>query len=129
MEDWKKKTIKGFLTAIATVIKKDPTMFIKKHANELKVPVKTVRTAIKQDLSSGLNSLDYAIRGGGSLENKTNATSHPNIGLFKEELWKMSEKFISKVCKSFWKNVNKITEKMVAILSKFFCVYLFFFFN
>ena len=52
------------------VIKKDPTS-IRKHANELKVHKKTVRTTIKQDLSLDLNDLDYAIRG--ILENKTNA--------------------------------------------------------
>ena len=33
---------------------------------------------MKQDLSQHLNHLDYAISG--VLENKTNATSHPNIG-------------------------------------------------
>ena len=37
------------------VIKKDPTMSIRKHANEMKVHKKTVRIAIKQDLSSDLN--------------------------------------------------------------------------
>ena len=36
-------------------IKKDPTMSIRKHTNELKVHQKTVRTAIKQDLSPDLN--------------------------------------------------------------------------
>ena len=39
------------------------------------------------------------------LENKTNATSHPNIGSLKnaiEDVWnKMSEEFIFKVCNSF----------------------------
>ena len=35
MEDWTKN--KGFLTAFATVTKKDPTTSIRKHANELKV--------------------------------------------------------------------------------------------
>ena len=47
-----------FLTALTTMIKKDPTKSIRKHANELKVYKKTVRTAIKQDLSPDLNSLD-----------------------------------------------------------------------
>ena len=51
-------------------------------------------TAIKQDLSPGLNPLDYAIRD--VLEGKTNTTSNPNIGSLKtafEEEWnKMSEK-------------------------------------
>ena len=80
-EELNKKTKqkrKGFLTALATVMKKDYTMSIRLHANELKVHEKTVRTAIKQDVSPDLNSLDYAIWG--ILENKTNATSHPHIG-------------------------------------------------
>ena len=62
-----------------------------------------MRTAIKQDLSPDLNTLDYTTWG--ILENKTNATSHPNIGLFKaaikEEWNKMSEEFILKLCNSF----------------------------
>ena len=53
--------------------------------------------------SPDFNPLDYAIRC--VLENKTNATSHPNIGLLKtaieKELNKMSEEFILKACKSF----------------------------
>ena len=40
MEDWKKRK-KGFLTHLVTVIKKDPTMSIRKHANELKVHEET----------------------------------------------------------------------------------------
>ena len=64
---------KGFLSDLATAIKKDLTVSIRKHANELKIHEKTVRTAIKQDLSSELNRLDYPIWG--VLENKTNATS------------------------------------------------------
>ena len=51
---------------------------------------------IKHDLSPDLNSHDYNIWG--ILENKTNATSHPNIGLLKnaiEEEWnKIFEEFI-----------------------------------
>ena len=60
-----------------------------------------------------LNSLDYSIWG--VLENKTNATSHPNIGSFKtniEEEWnRMSEEFILKACKSFQRCVDTIIEK------------------
>ena len=60
-----------------------------------------MRTAIKQDLSPDLKPLlDYALWG--VLENKTNTTSHPNIGSFKtaiEKEWnKMSEQFILKAC-------------------------------
>ena len=94
------------------MIKKDPTKSIRKHANELKVHEKTVRTAIKQDLSRDLNPFDCTIWG--ILENKTNATSHSNIGSFKtaiEEEWnKMSEEFILKVCKSFRRRVYAIIE-------------------
>ena len=75
--------------------------------------------------SPNLNPLDYAIWD--VLENKTNATSHPNIGALKtdfEEEWnKMSGEFILKACKSFRRGVDTIVEKkMVALL---FCVYFF----
>ena len=50
------------------------------------------------------------------LENKTNATSNPNIGTLKtaiEERWnKMSEEFILKACKSFRRRIDTIIEKM-----------------
>ena len=121
MEDW----TKGFLTAFATVIMNDPTMSIRKHTNELKIHEKTVRTAIKQNLSPDRNFLDYTILD--ILENKTNATSHPNIGSLKapiEEEWnKMTEEFILETCKLFWRCVDTITKKkkkkMAGILSKF----------
>ena len=94
-------------------IRKDPTTSTRKHANELKVHKKTVKTAIEQDLSPDVNPLDYAICG--LLENKTNATSHPNIGSLKtaiEEEWnKMSEEFLLKACKSFRRRVDTISEK------------------
>ena len=116
-----KKQKDDFLTGLATAIKKDLTTSIRKHANELKVHEKTVRTAIKQDLRPNLNLLDYAIWG--VLENKKKATSHPNIVSLKtaiEDKWnKMSEEFILKACKLFRRRVDTITEKMVAILSKF----------
>ena len=50
-----KKQKKFFFTAMAMAIKKDPTTSIRKHANELKVHEKTVKTAIEQDLSTDLN--------------------------------------------------------------------------
>ena len=69
----------------------------------MKVHEKTVRTAIKKDLSADLNPLEYAIWG--VLENKSNATSHRHIGWLKtaiEKEWnKMSKEFILKGCKSF----------------------------
>ena len=61
MEDWTKNEKKAFLTALGSVIKKDPTRPIRKHGNKLKGHKKTVRTAIKQDLSPDLTPLDYAI--------------------------------------------------------------------
>ena len=52
--------------------------------------------------SPDFNPLDYVLLG--VLENKTNATSHPNIGSLKtaieEECNKMFEKFILKACVS-----------------------------
>ena len=81
VDDWTNKRKEGFLTALATAIKKDPTTSIRNHSNELKVHEKTVRTAIKQNLSPDLNLLDYII-----WENKTNATCHPDIGSFKTDI-------------------------------------------
>ena len=108
-----KKFKEGFLTAFATAIKKDPTTLISKQANLLKVHEKAVRIAIKQDLNTDPNPLDYAIWG--VLENKTNAIYHLNIGLLKtviEEEWnKMSEEFILKASKSFQRHVDIIIEK------------------
>ena len=75
-----KKQKDGFLTALATVIKSDPITSVRKHVNELKVQVKTVKTAIKQDLSRDLDPLNYAIWD--VLEKKTNGTYHLNIGSF-----------------------------------------------
>ena len=119
-----KKWKEGFLTALATAIKKDPSTSIKKHTNDLKVHEKTVRTATKPDLSPDLNSLVYAIWG--ILENKTNVASHPNIGSLKtavEKEWnKMYEEFILKVCKSLWNsNWKKWWLYWVNLL---FCIYL-----
>ena len=84
-------------------INKEPTTSIRKHANELKVHEKTVKTAIKKNLRPDHNPLDYTIWG--ILEKKAKVTSHPNIGSLKtsiEEEWnKLSEEFIFKACKSF----------------------------
>ena len=41
-----KKRKEGFLPVLVSVIKKDPTMLIRKHENQLKIHEKTVRTAI-----------------------------------------------------------------------------------
>ena len=121
-EEWRiEQKQKGFLTTLSMAITKDPTTSIRKRANELKVHEKIVRTAIKQDLSPNHNPLDYTIWS--VLENKTNATSHPNIGSLKtaiEKEWnKMSEEFILKACKSFQRHIDRIIEKIVAILIKF----------
>ena len=79
-----------------------------------------LKTAIQENFSPDLNPLDYTLWG--VLENKTNATSHPNISSPKtamEEEWnKMSENFL-KTCKLFRRCVDTIIEKMLAILSKF----------
>ena len=112
--EWRieQKQKEGFLTTLATAIKKDPTMSIRKNVDELKVHKKLNQT-IKQDLSPDLKPLNYAIWV--ILENKTNATSHLNIGSLKtaiEEEWnKMSEEFILNACKSFRRHVDTIIEK------------------
>ena len=86
-----------------------------------------MRTAIKQDLNRDLNHFDWAIWV--VFENKTNATSHQNIGSLKiavEEEWnKMSEEFVLKTCKPFRRHVDTITEKMAAVLGKFSILELF----
>ena len=111
------------LTALAPAINKDLTTPTRKHGNELETHEKTLKTAIKEDLKPDLNhtSLDYDLWG--ILENKSNATTHPNIGSLKtaiEEEWnKMSEEFILKACKSFRMRVDKKIEKMVTITIKF----------
>ena len=56
VKDWtkkqkKQKTKRKLLTILATAIKKDPTMSIRKHANELKVHDKTVWTTIKRGVT------------------------------------------------------------------------------
>ena len=75
--------------------------------------MKTVRVAIKQDLSPDLNHLDYVIWS--VLENQINATCHPNIGLLKcaivEKRNKMSVEFILMAYKLFWRFVDKIILK------------------
>ena len=101
----------------------------------MKALEKNVRTAIKQDLSQDLDPPDYVIWG--VLENKTNAISHLNIGSLKtavEEKWNTkSKESILKACKLFWKCVNTIIGKKVAILSTFtvlcLLILLFFFLN
>ena len=71
--------------------------------------------------SPDLNFLDFEIWN--VLENKTNATSHPNIGSLKtaiEEEWnKMSEQYILKACKTFQTCLKTTIDKMVDILSEF----------
>ena len=75
--------------------------------------------SIKPDHKSLLIRLYWGV-----FKNKTNATSHSNIGSLKtaiEEDWnRTSQDFILKEWKSFWRRVDTIIEKkMVAILSKF----------
>ena len=104
---------KGFLTAVGRAIKKNPKTPKIKNANELKVLEKTLKAAIKQDFSPDRNPLDYVILD--VLGNKTNTTSHQNVGSLDtaiEEEWNnMSEKYILKVCKSFRNCVDTIILK------------------
>ena len=60
--EWKieQKRKEGFLTALTTVIKKDPTKSIRKHANELKVHKKKLWRQQRQDWTP---DLDYALWG------------------------------------------------------------------
>ena len=88
------------------MIKKDPTTSLSKHANELKVHKKTVRTAIKQDLRPDFDPFDYAIWG--VLENQTDTTSHLNKTTIEEEWNQMSEEFILKSSKSFRRHFDTI---------------------
>ena len=44
-----KKRKEGFLTALASANKEDSTTSVRKHANELNVHEKTVRTVVEQD--------------------------------------------------------------------------------
>ena len=62
------------------MIKKDSPTSVRKHTTEWKAHEKTMRTAFNPDLNPDLNPwlCDMSI-----LENKTNATSHPNIGSLK----------------------------------------------
>ena len=78
--------------------------------------------AIKQDSSPDHKPFDYTMWN--VFENKTNATTHPNIGPLKtgiEEEWnKISEDFILKTCTSFQRRVDTIIlNKMVAIMNNF----------
>ena len=78
--------------------------------------------------SPDFNPLDYAIWS--VLENKTNTTFHPNIGSLKtavEREWnKMSEEFILKACKLFWRWIHIMIKKMVAISSIYCFVSIYF---
>ena len=103
-----KKRKVGFLMALAVGIKKNPTTSVRKHANELKVHKKMVRTAVKQDLSTDLNPLDYAIRG--VLKNKTNATSHGYIGSLKAALGRNGKRCLKNL---FWRHANHFEDVLI----------------
>ena len=81
------KTKRRFLTALTTAIKKNS---IRKHANELKVREKTVRTATKQDLSSDLNPLDYALS---YLPNPSAQAGYDTRSIFKRSLTGLNSEF------------------------------------
>ena len=107
----KKKGKEAFLTALTKSMKKDLTKSIGYY--ELGIHQKTVKTALKQDLSLDHHSLDYALWG--ILENKTNATSHPNIGSLKIAIgawWNnMYGEFILKACESFQRRVDTLIKE------------------
>ena len=82
-------------------------------------------------LHSALNLiLDCSIWG--VLENKTNATFHPNIAslqiAIEEESNKLPDEFILKACKSFPRHVDTIIEKNGGLLIKFTVLCRFFIF-
>ena len=128
---WNKKK-ENFSITLIMAIKKDPTMSIRKHTNELNFHNKTVRTTIKQDLSPNLNPLVYAIWR--ILENKTNATSIQILVCIR---WLLRRNGIKYLKNLFWRHTNCFDticeKKMVVIMSKFtvlslssyFVVYLF----
>ena len=111
-EKWRIRWKWGFLTALSTAIKNDPKTSIKKACSWIESLQENCEDN-KEDLSPDFNSFDYAIWD--VLENKTNATSHPNIGslktAIKEEWNKMSEEYIFKTCKLLGRCVNTIIEK------------------
>ena len=94
-----------------------------------------MRTAIKINSSRDLSPLDYAIWD--VLENKTEATPHPINGslitAIAEDWKKMFKEFILIAYKSFRRRADTITEKIMAILSKFtilrLCSYFVYFFK
>ena len=88
-QKWKE----GFLTALATVIKKDLTRSIRKHTNELKV---------KLDLSPDHNPLDYGLWG--VLENKTNALPIQILVRLRLLLRENGIKYLKNL---FWRHVNR----------------------
>ena len=98
-------------------MKKDPTTSNRKYSNELKLFEKTLRIAIKKNLSPGFNPLDYVIQS--FLGNKVNATPDPNIGSLKtaiEKEWnKMTEEFILNAWKSFRRHAVRNGDHIVQI--------------
>ena len=103
------------------LIKIQPNMSEQKRNNKKSMicfmpkpsPKNFLNTSLWSPSNPDVNSLDYAIWG--IFENKTNATSNPNIGSLKtaiEEEWnKMPEEFILKTCKLFWRHVDTMIEK------------------
>ena len=85
-------------------------MSIRKHANELKVHEKTVRTAIKQDLGPDLNPLNYTM---GFFLKTTQMQLAIQILVHLRLLLRRNGKkaFILKPCKLFQKCVDTIIEK------------------
>ena len=99
-----KKRKKAF-KLLAAAIKKDPTTSVRKHADELKVHKKSVRTVIKQDLRPDLKPLDYHIWG--VLEDKANTTSHPNMGSLKTDIEEECQKNL------FWRGAYRFEGMLI----------------
>ena len=90
----------------------------------MKVYEKTGKTAIKQNLRPDHNPLDYAIWD--VLENKTNATSQPNIDSLKTAIegeWNKMSEFILKACRSFRIRIDTIIEKKNDAHMEYICCF------
>ena len=92
---------------------KESMICFKSKPSQKKKTSEIDEVSLRPPSSTNLNTIGYVIWG--VLENKTNATSHPNIGFLKtviEYEWnKMIEELILMACKSFRRSVDTIIEK------------------
>ena len=82
---------------------------IRKHNNELKVHEKTGWTIIKE------HPYPYCYAVWVVLENKTNATSHPNIGSLKTVFW---EEYIKISKEFFFHHANRFEDVLIQYLQR-----------